>query len=97
MQKEFFQVLIGMLLDPTYGMFSHDEETRFIWINGASLENQRQFELVGIVIGLALYNGVILDINFPGIVYKKLLDEPVGLDDVKLAFPVKNKSICCFS
>jgi ubiquitin-protein ligase E3 A len=56
-QKEFFQVLIDMLLDPAYGMFVYDEETRYNWINGASLENEKQYELVGSVIGLALYNG----------------------------------------
>ena len=69
-------------------MFSYEEETRYCWINGASLEPERQFELVGIVLGLALYNGIILGINFPRLLYKKLLDEDVDLDDVKGAFPV---------
>lgn len=69
-------------------MFCYDEETRYVWINGASLENEKQFELVGTVIGLALYNGVILGVNFPRVLYKKLLDEEIDLEDVKLAFPV---------
>ncbi|KAJ3097588.1 hypothetical protein HDU96_000336 [Phlyctochytrium bullatum] len=92
-QKEFFQVLVNMLLDPAYGMFTYEEETRYVWINGASLEPEKKFELVGTVIGLALYNGVILGINFPRILYKKLLDEEITLEDIKLAFPALGKGL----
>lgn len=41
------------------------------------------FELIGILLGLAIYNGINLNILFPAIVYKKLMEEEVGLDDVK--------------
>ncbi|KAJ3279630.1 hypothetical protein HK104_001276 [Borealophlyctis nickersoniae] len=92
-QKEFFQVLVGMLLDPAYGMFSHDEETRFCWFNGASLEPERQFELVGIILGLALYNGVMVGVNFPRLVWKKVLDETPDLDDLKEAFPALGRGL----
>ena len=44
-------------------MFTHDEETRDFWFNEFSFENDAQFSLVGIVIGLAIYNNVILDIK----------------------------------
>lgn len=40
------------------------------------------FELIGILLGLAIYNGIILDIHFPLLVYKKLLGCKVGLDDL---------------
>ncbi|KAI8803773.1 hypothetical protein BJ742DRAFT_485418 [Cladochytrium replicatum] len=86
-QKEFFQVIINQLLDPAYGLFVVDDETRYVWINGASLEGEAIFECVGMVVGLALYNGVILGVDFPRIVYKKLLDEEIDLDDIKQAFP----------
>ncbi|TPX48859.1 hypothetical protein SeMB42_g00833 [Synchytrium endobioticum] len=92
-QKEFFQVLCGLLLDPAYGMFTQDDETRLVWINGASLEAEAQFELVGTVIGLAAYNGVILGVSFPTLLYKKLLDESVGLEDVKQAFPALGRGL----
>ncbi|KAJ3153721.1 putative E3 ubiquitin-protein ligase HTD2 [Irineochytrium annulatum] len=74
-------------------MFTYEEETRYCWINGASLEPEKQFELVGTVIGLALYNGVILGISFPNLVYKKLLDEEIGLEDVKQGFPSLGKGL----
>ncbi|TPX34534.1 hypothetical protein SmJEL517_g02894 [Synchytrium microbalum] len=92
-QKEFFQVLCSQLLDPAYGMFTQDEETRLVWINGSSLESEAQFELVGTVIGLALYNGVILGVSFPTFLYKKLLDESVGLEDIKQAFPALGRGL----
>ncbi|KAJ3045187.1 hypothetical protein HDV00_011057 [Rhizophlyctis rosea] len=86
-QKEFFQVLVGMLLDPSYGMFTYDEETRVSWINGASLEPEKHFELIGTIFGLALYNGVMVGVNFPRLFWKKILDEVPSLGDVKEAFP----------
>ncbi|KAJ3231579.1 hypothetical protein HDU78_007622 [Chytriomyces hyalinus] len=92
-QKEFFQVLIAMLMDPVVGMFVYDPETRMSWLNGCSLEPLRQFELVGIVLGLALYNGVILGVNFVPLVYKKLLMEEPGLDDVVRGFPALGKGL----
>ena len=34
LQKEFFQLICGSVFDPDYGMFSHLEESRSLWING---------------------------------------------------------------
>ncbi|KAJ1555372.1 hypothetical protein HK096_002642, partial [Nowakowskiella sp. JEL0078] len=92
-QKEFFQVLMNLLLDPGYGLFVTDEETKYVWINGASLESERTFELVGVVVGLALYNGVMLGVDFPTIIYRKLLDEEPDLEDIKQAFPQLGKGL----
>ncbi|KAJ3160885.1 hypothetical protein HDU86_008247 [Geranomyces michiganensis] len=92
-QKEFFQVIVNMLLDPSYGMFVYDEDTRYSWINGASLESEKEFELVGTIIGLALYNGVILDVHFPRVMYKRLLDEVPNLEDVKEGWPALGKGL----
>ncbi|CAG8523055.1 8963_t:CDS:10 [Dentiscutata erythropus] len=86
-QREFFQVLLEKLLDPDAGMFLYDEQTRYHWINGASLENERKFELVGITLGVALFNGILVDINLPRILYKKLLNYSINLDDMKEGFP----------
>lgn len=86
-QKEFFQLIIEAAFNPAHAMFVEIESTRHTWFNVASLEAKREFELVGILVGLAIYNGVILDLHFPRVVYKKLLGEPVGLTDLKIAFP----------
>ena len=38
------------------------------------------FELVGIILGLAIYNAINLDLHLPNIIYKKLLNEPYKLE-----------------
>jgi len=55
---------------------------RFLWFNGASLESPVNFELVGSLVGLAIYNSVLLDVHFPLAVYRKLKSEPFALSDL---------------
>ena len=44
----------------------------------------REFKRLGVLIGLAMYNGVkSLPLDFPPMFYKKLLDEPLEIDDMK--------------
>ena len=56
-QKEFFQLIISQIFDVSYGMFTYDDEQRTFWFNRASLESDREFELIGILLGVAIYNG----------------------------------------
>eukprot|EP00053_Salpingoeca_punica_P016233 m.152094 g.152094 ORF g.152094 m.152094 type:complete len:653 (+) comp16912_c0_seq1:114-2072(+) len=81
-QKEFFQLAIRDLFDPKYGMFTYNEDTRLHWFNPASLETPSEFTLLGVLLALAIYNSVILDLHFPMLVYKKLLGEPTRLQDL---------------
>ncbi|KAG0575477.1 hypothetical protein KC19_5G006600 [Ceratodon purpureus] len=81
--KEFFQLLIRELFNVSYGMFVYNEETRRFWFNRNSMETEHEFRLMGNILGLAIYNGVILDIHFPMAVYKKLMREPVSLKDLR--------------
>ena len=46
------------------------------------MEEQSEFKLVGILMGLAVYNGVLLDVNFPPVLYRKLLGRPLSLADL---------------
>ncbi|KAJ2321773.1 putative E3 ubiquitin-protein ligase [Coemansia sp. RSA 2704] len=70
--KEWFMLLTRELLNPAYGMFTQDEG-RAHWFNPAALETGNQYFLVGVVVGLALYNSTILDLQLPLAVFKKLL------------------------
>jgi len=54
-------------------MFVFYESSGIFWFNGASTDNIREYNLVGILMGLAVYNAIILDIRFPLVCYKKLL------------------------
>ncbi|CAO3587479.1 unnamed protein product [Absidia cylindrospora] len=83
LRKEWFLLLVRSLFDPQYGMFTYDEESTLCWFNPGSFENEDQFFLVGLVLGLAIYNSTILDIHLPLVCYKKLLDQKVGLEDLE--------------
>ncbi|KAK3829114.1 MAG: hypothetical protein J3Q66DRAFT_324376 [Benniella sp.] len=82
LRKEWFLLLVRQLFDPQYGMFVYDDQSSHCWFNPASFESLSQFYLVGVVIGLAIYNSTILDLPLPLAVYKKLLGVPVALEDL---------------
>jgi len=86
-QKEFFQVMVRSLFDPDYAMFKQDKDTRLLWFAADSLEASIEFELVGVLLGLAIYNAVILDVHFPLAVYRKLLGFKPTLRDLKETMP----------
>nr|CAD7264827.1 unnamed protein product [Timema shepardi] len=71
--KEFFQLIVEEIFNPDYGMFTFQQETQTVWFNPTSFESNAQFTLIGIVLGLAIYNNIILDIHFPMVVYRKLM------------------------
>lgn len=85
LQKEFFQLLTEELYNEDFGMFERVDESRNLWFNKNSFEVDLQFELFGTLIGLAIYNQVILDVKFPMAVYKKLMlgsSADLGLSDL---------------
>ena len=51
------QLIFAQIFDVSYGMFVYDEDSRLYWFNRSSLENEREFELIGIILGAAIYNG----------------------------------------
>ncbi len=82
-RKEFFQLLTRSLFDPAYGMFTFNEKHVLYYINGLSHEPNINFELIGILMGLAIYNNIILDVSFPMAIYKLLLFEEPDFDDLR--------------
>ncbi|XP_059480098.1 ubiquitin-protein ligase E3A [Neocloeon triangulifer] len=81
--KEFFQLVVEEIFNPDYGMFTHQKETETVWFNPTSFESDAQFTLIGIVLGLAIYNNVILDVHFPMVVYCKLMGKKGCFHDLK--------------
>jgi ubiquitin-protein ligase E3 A len=71
--KEFFHLTVEENYNPDYGMFTFQNETQIVWFNQTSFESDAQFMIVGIVLCLAIYNNIILDVNFPMVVYRKLM------------------------
>ncbi|EKD13933.1 uncharacterized protein L3040_005455 [Drepanopeziza brunnea f. sp. 'multigermtubi'] len=76
-QQEFFRLAIAEALDPDYGTFTIDSRTKMTWFQPGSPEPLWKFELIGMVVSLAVYNGLTLPVTFPKALYRKLLDEEV--------------------
>eukprot|EP01113_Clastostelium_recurvatum_P027568 TRINITY_DN3328_c0_g1_i4.p1 TRINITY_DN3328_c0_g1~~TRINITY_DN3328_c0_g1_i4.p1 ORF type:complete len:788 (-),score=217.69 TRINITY_DN3328_c0_g1_i4:51-2093(-) len=88
-QKEFFQLVVREIFDPQYGMFTTETDgkvARQYWFVSHS-QDYHEFKLIGTILGLAIYNGVILDVHFPRVVYKKLMGLTPTLHDLKHVQP----------
>ncbi|MEW5310744.1 MAG: hypothetical protein WDW38_002511 [Sanguina aurantia] len=92
-KKEFFQLLVACLLSAQYGMLDLVPESRTYWFNPSSLEGHESFMLIGLVLGLAIYNRVLLDCPLPLALYKKLLGQPLGLRDLEQMSPIMGRSL----
>lgn len=81
-RKEFFQVMTRQLFTIDFAMFIEEKETNTLWFNHDSDASPVQWELLGSLLGLAIYNGIILDVQFPTVVYRQLTGEPPTLRDL---------------
>ncbi len=59
------------------------QESRTYWFNPTTLEAEAEFLLLGLVLGLAIYNGVLLDFPLPLSLYRKILGQEVKLRDLE--------------
>jgi hypothetical protein len=84
--QEFFRIVFEKAFDPNAGLFVTDSQTRMSWFQPLSLEPLQTYELLGLLVSLAVYNGVMLPTTFPLVLYQKLLSKPgeeprVWIDD----------------
>jgi len=84
-RKEFFQLISGLIFEPELGIFDViDASKQMLWYpvfgDGGGAHDLEAYWLAGVLIGLALYNKSILDLNFPTaffrILLKKMPDNP---------------------
>lgn len=88
--KEFFQLVIEEIFNPDYAMFTLQNESQTVWFNPTSFESDAQFTLIGVVLGLAIYNNVILAVNFPMVLYRKLMGGKGSFEDLSDWNPVSS-------
>lgn len=81
-KKEFFQIIVKKFFESDYEMFVYKEAQRVYWFNPVCKESQ-YYELLGILLGLAIYNGVNLDVRFPMALYKKIQNIRTSFSDLK--------------
>uniref|UniRef100_A0A3B3SXT5 HECT and RLD domain containing E3 ubiquitin protein ligase 3 n=1 Tax=Paramormyrops kingsleyae TaxID=1676925 RepID=A0A3B3SXT5_9TELE len=91
--KEFFLLLLKELMDPVYGMFTQHSESNLLWFSDKCFVEHNWFHLIGIVCGLAIYNSTVVDLHFPLVLYKKLLDVAPTLEDLKELSPTEGRSL----
>jgi hypothetical protein len=92
-QKEFFQLVVEKLFSSEVGIWEYKEEQRVYWFpqkddgnestNSEDDESLQLLRFAGIVIGLSIFNGIILDVQFPQVMYKKLLGMKMSLSDLE--------------
>ncbi|XP_041922095.1 probable E3 ubiquitin-protein ligase HECTD2 isoform X1 [Alosa sapidissima] len=99
--KEWFLLLVRQIFHTDYGMFTYLKESCCHWFSSWKCDSLSEFQLVGTLMGLAVYNSIALDIHFPPCCYKKLLTPPIvpcdqntpvgmatlGLDDLQQVMP----------
>ncbi|KAI3323762.1 HECT-domain-containing protein [Xylariaceae sp. AK1471] len=73
LRKEWFLLLVREVFNPDHGLFVYDEDSQFCYFNPNTFETSDQYFLVGVVLGLAIYNSTILDVAFPPFAFQKLL------------------------
>ena len=82
LRKEFFQLLCEEIFNPQRGMFLYNKETRLTWFAGGTFESAESFAMIGTLMGIAIYNGILLDLHFPLVLYKLLLGKLVDETDL---------------
>ncbi|KAH7154963.1 hypothetical protein B0J13DRAFT_521134 [Dactylonectria estremocensis] len=73
LRKEWFLLLVREVFNPDHGMFSYDEDSQYCYFSPNSFETSDQYFLVGVVMGLAIYNSTILDVALPPFAFRKLI------------------------
>ncbi|CAL8258970.1 unnamed protein product [Lota lota] len=76
--KEWFLLVLRHVFQPDYGMFTYMKDSRCHWFSSWKSDNYSEFQLVGTLMGLAVYNSIALDVHFPLYCYRKLLTPPTA-------------------
>ncbi|KII72743.1 putative E3 ubiquitin-protein ligase HERC4 [Thelohanellus kitauei] len=91
-RKEFFFLLFQHIFDPDQQKdFNLYPESQLFWFPEHMASHPRNYAIIGFLMGLALYNGVIEQFNFPLAFYKKLLNVKVTFEDLEELDPILAK------
>lgn len=86
--KEFFALALEQILKPDYGMFRFNDDTGYHQFNPIQFqETEKEYMLIGMLLGLAIYNGINLDIAFPTVIFKKLMGFNGTFEDLEFSHP----------
>jgi hypothetical protein len=82
-KREFFQLIVKKLLKPRRGYFV--SQGSYIWFakTGTDSRSLKAYGFTGLIFGMAIHNGNVLDFPFPICLYKKIKGLKVGLADLR--------------
>ena len=82
-RREYFSLMITEVLKQEHQMFTYNEDARLYYFNGLTFEPNIYFELIGNLMGIAVYNNTFINLPFPRACYKLLIDQEPDLDDFR--------------
>ena len=91
-RREYFSLMITEVLKQEHQMFTYNEDVRLYYFNGMTFEPNIYFELIGNLMGIAVYNNTFINLPFPRACYKLLIDQEPDLDDFRQWEPETAKS-----
>lgn len=93
--REFFHLLVGQLFSPEFGLFCRCNDEGFLWFNTNSTKDPQMYQLAGTIVGLAIYNAILLPIRFPSILFKKIQNPNISfkIHDYAKVDPIAANSI----
>ena len=82
LMKEFFMMVVRQSFDLNTGLFVAAHESEYVWFNASTHDptDLQTLKLIGTLVGLALYNGVLVDLRFPPVLWRLLLGRRVGAE-----------------
>merc|ERR1712137_310237 len=97
LRRELFYLLMEYIFNPSHGLFVIDPDSFFSWFAPPSRvpgsNPAVQYKLVGILLGMAIYNGIILNIRFPRVVFRILLGKEIRLNELQQFHPSVAESL----
>lgn len=92
--REFFYLLFNNFFSEESDLFAENETGGIFWFNmKRKSKNFVDYKYVGIIVGLALSNAIILPVRFPIVLYKKLYDVQLTFHDYSELFPESAQSL----
>jgi ubiquitin-protein ligase E3 A len=79
--REFYYLHMNNLFPPNYGMLTLFSKSMY-WFSPISLESSLLYSTLSTVVGLAISNNIHLPIRFPLLMYKRLKNLPLHLQDL---------------
>ena len=82
-QREYFELIIKELFDSKKGLFTNNKDVFWFNTQATDARSLQQYQLTGILFGLAVNNGNLINVRFPLVLYKKLRGLNVSMQDLE--------------